>query len=278
LPYDNILKHRPGWRMQHNHEVEVVEITVVNRNRPDTWWPKNFADLFEKPDIIIWNDWEQETPLLRTTLEERVDRYWRDRDPDLDPRDKNEKVEVQATYTRRRRWKTFTFLIGLVLFVGAMVLAGMQGAFNAADDWHVLAPAGEGFRALMPGEPQRRVDKKAGPLGVVQVTGYTAARRNGQFAIVFIERGRLNIPNQRLFEDWKKDLIADHPKARLRDDKAINLGGHPGREIVLQEADGRHIFERMYITPDRSFFLGVEGTLGPDHEDVRKFFNSFEIR
>jgi hypothetical protein len=277
LPYDNILRLRPGWRSQHNHEVEVVEITLVSQGRADTWWRKRWSDLFEKPDILLWNDWEQETPLIRTTLEERVDRYWRDRNPDLDPRDKNEKFEVQATYARRRRWRWYGFLGGVVVMVVVILWTILQLPVDPDEEWQRVAPAGEGFSVLMPALPERDVRQEAGPLGMGAKVRYLASAGDRRYTVAFMERGRVNMANEQVFQNWRKDVLAKHP-GRLRLEKRLLFDKHEAAEIVVDPRQGERLIERVHVTGDRLFFLRAEGPLRLKDAEANKFLDSFQIK
>lgn len=92
--------------------------------------------------------------------------------------------------------------------------------------------------------------------------------------------GFIQSPSQ-YFEEYRTKTIpqsfGDGKVVSVRD---VSAGDNPGKEFILEFPSTKgSLFRRLFIVKNRLYILSVAGTkLDPAAPDVRKFFDSFNIK
>jgi hypothetical protein len=175
--------------------------------------------------------------------------------------------------------------------LGGLVLTGLTGfglyllahSRRIPDsDWREVAPAGEGFRVLMPGTPREEdVPQGGGKL-------YRLQRNGGELSFAVWYR---DVPDAQLrrfpwpvqFRQDLDALLTTIPRGKIMSHKAIALAGHPGREYEIDGGDLGTAVVRIYGVSrgsrHRAFVLMAAGRdYSAEHPDVKRFLDSFRLK
>jgi hypothetical protein len=143
--------------------------------------------------------------------------------------------------------------------------------------WQELTPDGGGFRVELPGQPSYRLEQ--GPDIAIHryelVGGDPRTEYHVGFAEVLLDR-LLGSPDD-AFANARAGLQAGAAGAILEDDRAIDIDGHPGRQLVFAAPAGR-IVARVYLIDGTLVMLTASNSrITPDDVAATRFFESFRL-
>jgi hypothetical protein len=194
-----------------------------------------------------------------------------------------EEAEALAEEDRRPGYRFLLTLVPLgLLFVGLSgFLIFVRSNIDPAE-WQTVAPAGAGFRALMPGTPRSELKTQETPAGKVELHKFAVEPKGKKelFLIVMVrfpeevadELGGA----QKLLELGRQDLL-QASQGQLQAERPIALNGRAGLELEVLPPKGAIIKARVYATPN-AFYQVVAHVpkIRLASEDVQKFLNSFQ--
>ena len=152
-----------------------------------------------------------------------------------------------------------------------LVSAGCKGPIGA--EWKRYRYAADGFSAEFPAEP------KASPNDDHSGTRYSTSMENDNFAY-FVEKAalpaNLNKTPEQVFEGYANGA-AGGTNSKIKSQKSISMGSHPGREFVL-ENDKVVMQFRLYLVGKNLYqVLVVASTSKASRAQTDRFLNSFDL-
>jgi hypothetical protein len=192
---------------------------------------------------------------------------------------------------RRRKSSGNSLMVGLVI-VGVVAVIGIfaaisYGLFGSGrvipeSEWKPFEEPNR-YKVLMPGSPKRSIQQEPGGLPMTaQMVEYD---RNTVFLVGHSEGvippERLRLPTETLLNDAcdgaMKGIGDEGGVEKSRE--SIQLGEIPGKQLIIEIKKGRvRGIARVYLTNNRLYMLIAAGKgYTPEHENVKRFFNSFEI-
>jgi hypothetical protein len=150
-----------------------------------------------------------------------------------------------------------------------------------AEKWQLLEVA-DRVKVLMPGPSQLLMQQGA---GMVTKTHMCQLDPDTAYAVSYSDTALpafLQNPADRLLEDAGNSftVIAKQQNGDEISRKSIELGPFPGKEIVHRVGKGNSnkLTTRYYLAHGRLYVVMASGKgLDSDHENFRRFFDSFEI-
>ena len=145
--------------------------------------------------------------------------------------------------------------------------------------WTDLTPKAAGFSVKMPGtatEKKQKVKTAAGDLNVV--LWVAEGRNDSVFVVSYSDFAEVDPKAVEKKLDHARDGAVNSARGKLRSEKAIELAGQPGREIVIEKAGETIVRMRIYLAKRRLFQVMVLGS-GPIFatKDVETFLDSFRL-
>lgn len=152
------------------------------------------------------------------------------------------------------------------------LLVGLVAAYAApsqAQTWSELRPAGEGFRAEMPGTP--KITKTPNGSDIV----FAAELGDGDPAFYYLTYTQYAQPLDSPAAVFARIRAVEHP---LEGERDISVGGHPGREYVMQ-SKGTWMIKRMVVVRNRLYqvIVGSNDKAVVKSRDARRFLDSFNL-
>jgi len=115
-----------------------------------------------------------------------------------------------------------------------------QTADRPLQDWPDFSPRGGRFTVKMPGVPKAKTQTVETPSGTVKITSYGMERDGMAFMIMISELPPDTLKrNAKEVLDEARDKGVQNSRGTLREEKEIELGGFPGREMILDLPDSR---------------------------------------
>jgi hypothetical protein len=133
------------------------------------------------------------------------------------------------------------------------------------------------FTAAMPAAPsekKQQVKTATGQLGVVMLVA--EGRDSTVFVISYADYPEAELKgsvHKRL--DHARDGAVASARGTLRSEKAIDLKGHPGRDIVIEKNGETAVRARIFLVKNRLYQVMVLGA--PPAGDVASFLASFGL-
>lgn len=156
---------------------------------------------------------------------------------------------------------------------------------ESATSWQPFSSEEGGFSVMMPGEPQKSLQKLGNAFVEYDMNIYLAGyNTDGPWYLV----GYADYPEQ-ITSQFTPQKILDDEVAAMRNDakvvrvKDITFDGYPGRELEVesQEDDGSILVkqrQRLYIINNRFYMLQVSWIAdGTPQENIDTFMDSFEL-
>ena len=186
------------------------------------------------------------------------------------------------------------FKTRIALIVAALLLTSLftaraadRSLQNGANEWVLLAPAGEGFSIRLPAKPKEETDRVPMMGNTYLMRLYTVVDdENGMLYMVvmqeFASLAGILEPSVRLekFMDgfkagFAKSMGSMVTSLELKAERDLDLKSHLGRQYTLSVAESRGMV-RAFDARTRVYVLLV---LGADerNESAKRFFDSFEI-
>ncbi len=173
--------------------------------------------------------------------------------------------------------------IVLLLVVGGVGIAVYRLA-GAGAAWQEFAPAGGGFRVLMPGVPAPMSAPAAAAPGL-EIKKYRARGWRQEYVIAYgdLPADTLQrITAESLFQA-ERDAVVQAVRGRVVSEKDVTLAGQTGKEYQIAPGDGKGLaVERIYLARHggglRFYSVAAAGPgLQADSPDLLKFFDSFHL-
>lgn len=168
----------------------------------------------------------------------------------------------------------YCWTLALPLLLGA-------GQDDLPAGWKTVAPKGAGFSVAMPAAPTEKKQKVPTATGTLEVVMQVADGRNDSLFVV----SYCDFPGPELKKaevdkrlDQARDGALASARGKKRSEEPIKLGGHAGREIVI-EKDGEVVVKmRIFLVKNRLYQVMVLGN-GPvfASKDVGVFLDSFRL-
>jgi predicted Zn finger-like uncharacterized protein len=206
-------------------------------------------------------------------------------DDDEEPRPrKKRKPKQSATYVN---WKLIAGLSVVALGVMAGVIVLLVNVFSDTipeDKWQVLEEPAR-FKVRMPGKAQRSSLAVPGPVAMEMVQHLVDVDRTTTFIVGYSEGSlppaRRALPADVLLNDsCDGSLAAIAPQKPIEKSRtSVRLGDYPGKQMVVDVTNRKvRMVARVYLVGERLYILMAVGKgYDPDNENVRRFFDSFEI-
>ena len=162
---------------------------------------------------------------------------------------------------------TGTVMRIVVALLVAFVLA--HPGPSQAQVWSELRPAGEGFRAEMPGQP--KVTKSRDGADTV----FTAEVGDGDPAFYYLTYTQYAQPLDSPSAVFARIRAVEKP---LEGEREISVAGHPGREYVMKSKD-TWMIKRMVLVRNRLYqiIVGSNDKAMVKTPDARRFLDSFRL-
>jgi hypothetical protein len=122
----------------------------------------------------------------------------------------------------------------------SLLLLPLQTAAEPLHGWKDFSPKGGGFQVKMPGVPEQNTRTVKTPKGPVKITQY-GIEHDGVAFLVF----RSGLPPDAVTGDARKvldearDAGVRNSRGTLKEEKEIQLDGHPGRDMLLDLPESR---------------------------------------
>jgi hypothetical protein len=138
------------------------------------------------------------------------------------------------------------------------------------------------LRVRLPGAAQKVTQPVA---GMTMIMHQCQPDKNSVYAVAYMEgelpAHRRALPVETLLNDSCDGSVANlRAQGGVEESRhPVQLGPHPGKELVvnMRKADGKMI-SRVFIVNSRLYIVMAGGLgLRPDHENVKRLFDSFEI-
>lgn len=159
---------------------------------------------------------------------------------------------------------------------------------DKAKAWKEISSREGGFSVLMPGTPERLVQRLPTPDGKVMEVVIHSLRTSNQYGVIYADYPvDVSAPGaaRLVLDEVVKDAFAEVKSVTL-DEREISLGAHPGRALTQRLAEGQIMHVRMYLVGPRLYQVavtlpGADGadaaTLKSREETAAKFLDSFKL-
>jgi hypothetical protein len=172
----------------------------------------------------------------------------------------------------------------LRLIALGLLIPLVAAAKDDKDAWKELAPKDGGFVVMMPGTPvERKEEDLKTPSGPIELHIFEVERKKEETAYVVLyceipESALKNSTDEKRLDYAKKRAVAG-TKGKLKVEKKLKLGSHPGRELHF-EVEGKGLVRlRMYVVKDKLYQLLVAGPKNQvTSKDADKFLESFKLK
>jgi len=160
----------------------------------------------------------------------------------------------------------------------------IQNPSGAELEWRPVEDATTGFKAEMPGDPQRIVVQATSETGGKEPISMLLSKPDSDrtYAIAWAEKppvARMNdlVPDKTL--DQARDGALSRTQTTLVSEIRSNPQGYPGRDVVAHNVGGGILDTRLiYAGPRLYMLIATAPSPAARHEqDVIHFFNSFAI-
>jgi hypothetical protein len=143
--------------------------------------------------------------------------------------------------------------------------------------WEMYTSAEGRFRVLMPGKPSTGVQDVPGENARLYTHG--VEYRGSNYCVGYVDFPAPNVSGVpvELAYDRVRDGMLRTAGTRLVRERAVTRNGIAGRELTL-ESDGKTVEWQYLLVGQRLYMIGVQSDRGsPDANDVRRFFDSFQL-
>lgn len=158
------------------------------------------------------------------------------------------------------------------LLVPGLILGGGTG-------WQRFVSASGWFRVEVPGKPSSTVQKVASPSGPIEVHLTVVDHERSTFAVGWSEwtEAALKAADAGKRLDAAREGAVASAKGKLLSEKALDLQGWPGREVLIEGPRGR-VRTRIYAADKRLYQVMVVGNARMvGGRDADRFLASFRL-
>ena len=166
----------------------------------------------------------------------------------------------------------------LTAFSLALVLGSIGSANAQAQAWIEVRPQGGGYRVEMPGTPAISSETVNLPGGrstqMIQAVFEIAEAAFFSSHADYPADMMLGRAPDMVLDNVMQGAAAGHT---LRSQRRMTIGGHPGREYVVAQANGFVLVTRIVLVGNRLFQIIVVRSRVEVHPDTQKFLDSFAL-
>jgi hypothetical protein len=267
----------------------------------------------QKPEAnALLNYWDLDTPQTRTVAIDTVINVFRDKmntpecafDSERTLKLKSGQTAREATYRRVTgtltvRWVSTGRRLFMMIYSGktadlathqtatarfldSFELTGALANQAAGSEWTDYEDPDGRFRASFRGKPQRQTTQVLNPkLGMVSFDICEAKEDGQSMAVIEVTLGARAgppLPADQVLDELR-DAHVRRQSGQITSEKAINLEGLPGREVVIATARQGTATLRYFTYDGKYFVVGSQGLQGtPPPADTARFFESFRFR
>jgi hypothetical protein len=170
------------------------------------------------------------------------------------------------------------FAIGFILVSSLFYL--IRGGGGKLEEFKPYRSDEGRFSILLPGEPERMVQKVDTPFGALELIMYQAGSKKIGFMV-----GYADYP-QKMFEsadiekmlDDARDGAVQNIQGKLIDEKVLDFHGNPGRELEIKVPNKATIKSRIILIGTRLYqVMVVSESKSALRKNCPKFFESFKV-
>ena len=173
----------------------------------------------------------------------------------------------------------FAVISGIALLIAlAAALAGCESS-----PWKDFQSKEGGFSVSMPGTPTEKRQAFHTQAGPVEAHFFTVeADRGGTvYMVVYGDypEALMASGDREMLLDAARDGAVGNIRGTLLGERAVSLGGHPGRELQVLSSDGRLALQiRIYLANNRQYqVVAVTPKETRSTADRDRFFDSFRL-
>jgi hypothetical protein len=160
----------------------------------------------------------------------------------------------------------------------ALTLPLLLGGVQVPENWKAVESKAGRFSAAMPSMPIEKTQTVATATAKLQVTLFIAeGRTDGSFVVSYTDYAEADLKigtvEKRL--DLARDGAVASAGGKLKSEKAIELSGNLGRELVIEKDAAIVARLRLYFVDRRLYQVMVLGNAPV--KDVSVFFDSFRL-
>ena len=163
------------------------------------------------------------------------------------------------------------------LLAASLLLLLAMAAHARANDWKKFTSEKGTFSVLLPGTPEESVQRnpKIGNENhsfFVRIDHKSLGVAYSDFADEEVTASKIDA-----LLDNARDDGAETTNGTVREEKKIDLDGHPGREVLIDTPRGYTYRVRFYLVKNRLYDVVALAKKGKENDaDVVKFFDSFQ--
>jgi hypothetical protein len=146
-------------------------------------------------------------------------------------------------------------------------------------EWTKLTPSALGFSVLMPGTAKEHEAKVQTKAGQASVTYFLVEDKDLTFVVscANFPKDALKAKTNEKRLDNARDGAIESADGKLQSEKAIKLGRHPGRELLI-EGSKAFVRTRIYAVENKLYqTMAVGSKKHVNGADAGRFFESFEL-
>src|SRR5262249_10809830 len=162
----------------------------------------------------------------------------------------------------------------------AVLLLGLASV-AAADEWKTYNSTSGRYSVQFPGTPKEVTQRMDTEAGSIDATIASLEGPGAFYAIAYNDYPKdvtaKQTPDQ-LLDKAQKGAV-DKVKGKLLNQKKVQAGGYPGRELQIQAPGDLEIAEHVYLVKNRLYQVLVvspKGKAAPG--DTKKFLDSFQFQ
>ena len=166
-----------------------------------------------------------------------------------------------------------------VLCFAMLSLAAVAGTSSTyAQEWKAIKPEGTGISVEMPGDPKPTTQSVDTPAGKVEIVLYVLEVPKGAF-LVNATTIPPNAPPATVDErlDGARNGAVNNSGGKLVSESKITLDGHPGRQLLIENAMGLFIHARVFIVDKKLVQTVAVSDQKDATPDIKRFMDSLKL-
>ena len=172
---------------------------------------------------------------------------------------------------RSREWAA-------VALAAALALGAAPASGDDTDAWVLVAPAGMGFRVLMPSEPKQRERRTSILLGRVKTRSFRTASEQGWFSVTVAELPSFaRLASRESLMERSRNTFVRTAKVEKRAEADVVRAGRPGTSVDFEARDEvppRQGRAEFYALDGRMYTFTMSVPKGEPSESAHRFFES----
>lgn len=180
---------------------------------------------------------------------------------------------------RTRRRGSLPARIAALAVLAISALAPTAGAAQGTQ-WKEFRSAEGGFVVLMPTQPAIDTKSTSTDAGPIQMHTFMCTTQNRYFSVVYYDvPAGVQKTTDQLLDDTCNGFISGAKLTEKAERRAIDLNGHPGRELIGEAPDGSFLLmARYYLVRDRIYLVMVGSAISDaSSPEIGRFLDSFRL-